>query len=175
MAFCAAHREFGVSQAAESRKGANMPTLGTRILLIGKLSSGTQTMLSRLADRGWASQVVETLHEAAILMKTSSFDMILADESLPDGRAYAITAMVVRRGGTLLVSIALSDSCLWLPVVAFGSRVLGSRALNPEALEFEAQKILSARDGEDFRSLPATSHQLRHRTGVPRRKTPAAA
>ncbi len=142
-------------------------------MLIGKPSSGTQNMLSRLADRGWASQAVETLREAATLMKTFSFDMILANESLPDGRAYAITAMVVRRGGTLLVSIALSESCLWLPVVAFGNRVLGSRALNPEALEFEAQKILNARDGEDFRSLPAHPNRL-HRVGVPRRKTAAA-
>ena len=150
-----------------------MPTVKKSILLIGKPSTATQIVLSRLADCGWNSQAVASLREAEILMKTSSFDLILADESLPDGRAYAITGMVVRRAATLLVSIALSESCLWLPVVAFGNRVLGSRALNPETLELEAQKILSACDGKDFRTLPAHANRL-HRAGIPRRKTAAA-
>jgi hypothetical protein len=152
-----------------------MPDLRTRILLIGEPSPGTQAVLSHLASFGCGSQIVQTLREAEVLMKTPHFDTILADESLPDGRAYAITEMVVCRGGTLLVSIALSESCLWLPVVAFGKRVLGSRALHAEVLEFELQKILRARDGESFRLLTAEPAHRRHRAGVPRRKTATAA
>jgi DNA-binding response OmpR family regulator len=152
-----------------------MPAMGMRILVIGKPSRGTNSILSRLASSGWGSRIVQTLREAEDLVKTFVFDIVLAAESLPDGRAYAMTEMMVRRRGTLLVAISLSESCLWLPVVEFGARVLGTRALNAEGLENEAQKILRARDKQQLRAVPSTAHRTPHRAGVPRRKTPVFA
>lgn len=99
-----------------------MPALGMRILVVGKPSRGTQSILSRLANCGWGSQTAETLREAAALADTFRFDMVLAAESLPDGRAYAMTQLIARRSGTLLVAVALSESCLWLPVVERAQR-----------------------------------------------------
>jgi len=151
-----------------------MPAIGMRILAVGKLSRGTQSILSRLASSGWGSRTVDTLREAEALVNTFRFDLILAAESLPDGRAYTMTEAVVRRDGTLLVAIALSESCLWLPVVDLGAKVLGTRALNPEQLEQEAEKILRARDRELLRALPPSAQPPPRRAGVPRRKTPAA-
>lgn len=148
--------------------------IGMRILAVGKLSRGTQSILSRLATSGWGARTVETLREAEALVNTFRFDLILAAESLPDGRAYGMTETVVRRNGTLLVAIALSESCLWLPVVDLGTKVLGTRALNPEQLEQEAERILRSRDQEQLRVLPASGHPPPRRAGVPRRKNPAA-
>ncbi len=151
-----------------------MSVIGMRILEVGKLSRGTQSILSRLASSGWGSQMVETLREAEALVKTFRFDLVLAAESLPDGRAYAMTEMIARRIGTLLVAIALSESCLWLPVVEQGARVLGMRALNPQQLEHEAEQILRARDQEKLRVLLPEVDPPSRRAGVPRRKSPVA-
>lgn len=151
-----------------------MPALGMRILVVGTPSRGTQSILSRLASCGWGSRTVETLREAEALVSTFRFDMVLATESLPDGRAYAMTQMIARRGGTLIVAIALSESCLWLPVVEQGERVLGTRALNPEQLEREAEKILRASDPKQLSTLASEVHPPPRRAGVPRRKIPAA-
>ncbi len=151
-----------------------MSAIGMRILVVGKASRGTNLILSRLASNGWGSQTAETLREAEVLMRTFRFDLVLATESLPDGPAYAMTQTVARRDGTLLVAIALSESCLWLPVVERGVRVLGTRALNAEGLENEAQKILRARDREQLRVLPPSLHPPSRRAGIPRRKNHAA-
>jgi DNA-binding response OmpR family regulator len=145
-----------------------------RILVVGTPSRGTQAILSRLASCGWGSRTVETLREAEVLVNTFRFDIVLATESLPDGRAYAMTQTIARRSGTLIVAIALSESCLWLPVVDQGRRVLGTRALNPERLEREAEKILRASDAKQLRTLPPEVNPGPRRAGVPRRKSHAA-
>ncbi len=151
-----------------------MSAIGMRILEVGKLSRGTQSILSRLASSGWGSRMAETLREAEVLMRTFRFDLVLATESLPDGPAYAITGLVAELRGTLMVAIALSESCLWLPVVELGARVLGTRALRPEQLEQEAQNILRARDQEQLRVLPSSNHSRSRRASPPRRKSSAA-
>ena len=153
-----------------------MPALGMRILVVGTPSRGTQAILSRLASCGWGSRMVETLREAEPLVNTFRFDMVLATESLPDGRAYAMTQLIARRGGTLIVAVALSESCLWLPVVERGAKVLGTRALNPEQLEVEAQKILRDRDKDQLQlRAPELRPAPPRRAGIPpRRKIPAA-
>ena len=151
-----------------------MPALGMRILVVGTPSRGTQAILSRLASSGWGARTVDTLREAEVLVSTFRFDMVLATESLPDGRAYAMTQMIARRSGTLIVAIALSESCLWLPVVEQGRRVLGTRALHPEQLEREAEKILRASEPKQLRALTTEVHPQPRRAGIPRRKSPAA-
>jgi|SRR5690348_14149831 len=151
-----------------------MPALGMRILVVGAVSRDTQSILSRLESCGWGSRTVESLREGEALVSAFKFDMVLAAESLPDGRAYAMTQMIARRSGTLIVAIALSESCLWLPVVEQGKRVLGMRALNAEHLEREAEKILRARDAKQLGTLAADVHPQPRRIGIPRRKSPAA-
>ena len=151
-----------------------MPVQGMRILVVGIPSRGTQAILSRLASCGWGSRTVETLREAEVLVSTFRFDLVLATESLPDGRAYAMTQMIARRRGTLIVAIALSESCLWLPVVENGERVLGTRALNAEQLEREAEKILRSSDPKHLQTVAPEAYPQPRRAGVPRRKYPAA-
>jgi hypothetical protein len=80
---------------------------------------------------------VETVAEAEASLRETRFDIVLASEFLPDGRGYDLTGCVVDSSATLLVAIALSEACLWLPVVQHGIRTLGDRALNSHTLQSE--------------------------------------
>ena len=123
-----------------------MPVMAMRILVIGDPARPTSTILRRLASRGWGAEYVETLREAQNSLLTFQFDVVLSAESLADGRGYEVSDLVMRRAGTLIVGVALSASCLWLPVIEQGARVLGSRALNAHMLESELEAILVARE-----------------------------
>ena len=123
-----------------------MPVEAMRILVIGAVADPTNTILRRLASRGLGAQRVETLREAQNMLLTFQFDVVLAAESVADGRGYEIAQLVMARAGTLIVGVALSESCLWLPVVEQGARVLGSRALNAHMLESEVEMLIGARE-----------------------------
>jgi hypothetical protein len=84
--------------------------------------------------------------DAEVVLKTFRFDVVLAEEGLPDGRGYDLTDAVAKAGTSLFVAVALSESSLWLPVVDCGERSLGKRALNQAALEAEIEIILSFED-----------------------------
>jgi DNA-binding NtrC family response regulator len=136
-----------------------MSVTAMRILAVGKSSQHTAAVLARLRRKSFGSHVVETLHEARELLATFQFDVVLAPEYLPDGRGYELTDPVVRRSNTLLIAISLSESCLWLPAVERGVRVLGERALPADFLEQELEAVLAERAREN-------SRPVRRRTSV---------
>ena len=148
-----------------------------RILVIGRPLASTTGTLKRLALRGWGSHCVRTLLEARELLETFQFDVVLALETLPDGRGYDISGAVIDLSGTLLVGVPLSESLLWLAVVDRGSRVLGKRALHTASLETELETRLSALAIENSREPiripePGKERAALQRVGLPtRRKT----
>jgi hypothetical protein len=121
-----------------------MPAIAIRILVIGEFLRGTGQVLHRLADRGWGARKALTLRDARDLLATFDFDVVLASEALPDGRGYDVAESVASHSRTLMVGVALSESCLWLPVVERGKHVLGKRALNMQALESEMETLLAS-------------------------------
>jgi hypothetical protein len=132
-----------------------MSAIAIRILATGPFGPLTRASLRRLADRGWGSRIAGTLREARELLGTFRFDLVLAAETLPDGRGYDIAPLVTRQLGTLMVGVALSESCLWLPVVDRGTDVLGKRALNASVIEAEAEAILSLPRREHIHEVPS--------------------
>lgn len=120
-----------------------MPTMSTRLLVVGPIVSDTAAALERLVRRGWGAYAIESLGDARSAMKTLRFDVVLAPENLRDGRGYELAPSVADVLASLLVSVTLSESCLWLPVVYRGKNVLGERALNPRMLESELESLLS--------------------------------
>lgn len=130
-----------------------MPSTAMRILAIGLDSLGTGPMLAAFANRGWGSRSVGTLREARELLRTFRFDIVLAGESLPDGRGYELIDTVARHQGTLLIGVALSENCLWLPVLQRGANVFGKRALNADLIEYEVEMLLRAPDAEPIREI----------------------
>lgn len=120
-----------------------MPAKALRILSVGPPSASTTALLEHLQFRGWGSFAVETLAEAKSVLRTIRFSIVLAAEQLRDGKGYDLSPDVAERDGSLLVCVALSESCLWLPVVIDGERTLGQLAINEHLLEHELAMLLS--------------------------------
>lgn len=147
-----------------------MPATAIRILVAGKPNDSTRAILKRLAMRRWGSRTVESLQQARELLETSSFDIVLASESLPDGCGYELAGVVARHSGTLFVGVALSESSLWLPVIAKGTRVLGTRGLSPQLLLREMEAILGAHENAPaFAAAAASQASLGSRDSHARR------
>lgn len=139
----------------------NMPVITIRILVAGTPSANTGALLTRLAKRGWGARTVATIQQARQQLEGFAFDVTLASETLPDGLGYELAADVVRRGATLFVGVALSESVLWLPVIERGTRVLGTRGIHPQALLQEMESLLRARDREQGHRMAARAAAVR--------------
>jgi DNA-binding response OmpR family regulator len=160
-----------------------MSPVAMRILVVGKPCGSTAATLSRLALDGWVADTAENVAKAKSVLKMFRLDAVLSDENLPDGRGYDLADAVAQQWSTLLVSVALSESCLWLPVIERGERRLGQRAVTPEMLGFELETILSGAHRAANRDAPADAYPDSHRDShanakreLPpsRRSTPAA-
>jgi DNA-binding NtrC family response regulator len=114
-----------------------------RILVAGHTSLSTNFVIKQLEREGCVFQSVETVAEAESSLRETLFDIVLAGEFMLDGRGYDLTGCVVDSSATLLVAIALSEACLWLPVVQHGVRTLGDRALNSHTLQSEITALLN--------------------------------
>jgi PleD family two-component response regulator len=125
-----------------------MAAIAIRILVVGEHSASTKAIVARLAARRWGARYVGTRREAQEVLGTFQFDVVLAAEELPDGRGYDLGNVLDHRRETLFVGVALSDTCLWLPVIEHGERVLGQRALNATMAEVGLEVLLSARERE---------------------------
>lgn len=130
---------------------------GMRILAVGEARRNTLAILERAERIGCASYPVSGIVEAEVVLKTFRFDVVLAEEGLPDGRGYDLTDAVAQAGTSLFVAVTLSESMLWLPVVDLGEKSLGNRALNQAALEEEIEIILCFED----RRTPRPASSLR--------------
>jgi hypothetical protein len=102
-------------------------------------------------------QRAEKLSEARDFLEIFRLDIVLASESLADGRGYALADAMRRQSGTLIVGVPLSESCLWLPVVERGVTVLGRRAFSPTMLEAELDRLLGVRLLEEKRPRNITA------------------
>ena len=148
-----------------------MVVTAMRILVVGAMPSGAVDILRRFNNRGWGSRQVLTLQQAREQLETYDFDVVLARETLCDGRGYDVAEIVARHLRTLLVGVALSESCLWLPVVERGVGVLGRRALNAQMLETEMEKLLRASARDNVRDIASKATFAASRPG-PQRSTP---
>jgi hypothetical protein len=139
-----------------------MPTLSVQILTVGPTTLNTLATLGRLVRSGWSSHSVATVGEAETVLKTVRFNVVLAAEKLVDGLGYDLVPIIGRQGGTLYIGVALSETCLWLPVVERGVRSLGERAMNVAILESEVAEVLRrVRDPINVAAASAISAQLR--------------
>jgi hypothetical protein len=113
-----------------------------QILTVGPATLDTLATLRRLVCSGWSSHSVSTVREAETVLKTIRFNVVLSAEKLSDGTGYELAAILTRQRGTLYIGVALSETCLWLPVVERGLRSLGDRAMNTAILESEVAELL---------------------------------
>jgi hypothetical protein len=128
-----------------------------RVLVVGLTSPNTQATLERWKRAGWGSHMVSSVQEAQTVLKTIRFKVILAAESVRDGSGYELAALVARQSGNLFISVALSETCLWLPVIERGVRSLGKRAINSWVLESEVEGVLRGYDADARAALGENS------------------
>ncbi len=117
-----------------------MSVASTRILVVGDLLPGTGEILRRLSNKGFGSRHVKTLREAREILDTFDFHIVLATELLQDGRGYDLAEPVSRHSRTLIVGVALTESCLWLPVTYRGVRKPIRRVLRPRPARFPERR-----------------------------------
>jgi len=137
---------LGLNREFPFPKGVNMSAATVRILVVGNSTANTESILRELARSGWESHAVKTVCEAEAVLRTIRYQLTLATEKLPDGTGYDLAALIAQQSGNLFISVPLSETCLWLPVVEHGVRSLGQRALNPLTLATEAEFILRTAD-----------------------------
>ena len=121
-----------------------MPSIAMRILVIGEFLPGTGEILRRLSGRGWGARKVPTLRDARAPAGDVRFRCGARFRSPPRWPRLRCRRIRCLHSRTLMVGVALSESCLWLPVVDRGKHVLGKRALNVEALESEMETLLTS-------------------------------
>jgi len=146
-----------------------------RILVVGAPLHSTDATLARMTQHGWGSHNVETLAEAKDVLSTFQFDVVLADEHVPDGLGYDLTEEVIARAKSLLVRVSLSESSIWLPVVADGIRVLGKRAVNQQMLELEIETLLARAAKSRASETDFAQQQLPPKREIPPRRRGVAA
>jgi CheY-like chemotaxis protein len=137
------------------------PAGTNRILVVGSCSTGFSAALLCLAAHGWTPSVVRGLEEAVDALEKSRFDVVLSAELLPDGSGYDLAQAVARQASTLWVGVPLSESCLWLPVVEHGRKVLGRRAFNARVIEAELEALLDTRGPQVVASTPDIASSMR--------------
>ena len=130
-----------------------MSASAVRILVVGHTSPSTLATLQLLDQEGWGSHRVDTVVEAKGALKIIRFDVVLAEENIGADSGYDLSNFVLELQGTLLVSIALSEATLWLPVVQCGKRTLGDRALNASTLQLEVREALTETAGTQPSSM----------------------
>jgi len=132
-----------------------MPMETPRVLFAGTPAPTTDEVLARMATRGFGACRADNLSRARSLVEAGRVDVVLANEFLSGGSGYALADAMKRSGGTLIVGVALSENCLWLPVVERGATVLGRRAFSCAMLEVELGRLLGDRMAEEKRAYPA--------------------
>lgn len=118
-----------------------MAAMPLQILVVGTPIPPGGRLIFQLAIRGHGIRHADTVAEAKKLLQGVRFTVVLARETLPDGRGYDLARMIGRQGGNLFVGVPLSET-LWLPVVERGSIVLGERALSANVFENEVEIAL---------------------------------
>jgi len=145
-----------------------MSGIASRLLMIGNSLPSTQITLGRLSECGWGSYAADCVRDGERLLKSFQVDVVLAAETLPDGRGYDLADCVARQLGTLMVGVALSENALWLPVIDRGRRVLGSRAIGARMLEAELIRELTERAFARGASVAVAPGPEPRAAGVPR-------
>jgi DNA-binding NtrC family response regulator len=97
-----------------------------QILLVGRSASSTGRLILQLAAQAHLARHADTVADAKTMLEKFRFAVVLARETLPDGRGYDLARLIASQGENVFVGVPLSET-LWLPVVERGAMVLGQR------------------------------------------------
>ena len=122
-----------------------MMRIEMRILFIGVPSQQITAILTRLGRKGFGSYSVDGMKRGRELVENCKFELVISLERVGDDYGYSLGSLVAVHEGSLFVGIESSGTCLWLPVIDHGAKVLGTGAVDYSELESELQDVLTHR------------------------------
>jgi len=102
-----------------------------RALLVGENPEGSSYLANRLQDRGFQCEFASSSQEAASLIRTHGFDLVLSPMRLRNISLLPLIDLFDGSSVTLFYFHAVEEGCWWLPAVRRGERCFGSSALRP--------------------------------------------
>ncbi len=105
----------------------------------------------RFRDLECAYETAHSFREAVALLRAASFDVVLSDFDLPDGKGSCLIPCLLGTQASLFISIEVEDGCWWLPGVVRGESQWGAEALRPR----EFLRVLDSILVEGAAALPA--------------------
>jgi CheY-like chemotaxis protein len=104
------------------------------VLLIGETARSSLQLMDWLDTRGCQCHFAMSYGEARDLISRTQFDLVLSQYQLPDRTAFPLLDCLAGSSATLLLSKAVEDGSLWLPMLEHGERCVGAPLLRSNDL-----------------------------------------
>jgi hypothetical protein len=119
--------------------GAMNPEL-VSVLLISENVEGSSFLRQRLNERGCECYVATSSTEATRLFAGYEFDLVLCTSWMQG--MNKLIAVLIGSGASLFRSVAVENSCWWLPAVRYGEDCVGAPALRPSEFKLALDRIV---------------------------------
>ncbi len=116
--------------------------MAAKVLLVGKGTKSSTCLSERLRKCGCDCHVATSHKDAQELFHKRRFDLVLSELGLQDGTALQLIPLLVNSGASLFYSLAVEDSCWWLPAVRHGRNCFGEPAFRPSAFSRVLDELL---------------------------------
>jgi hypothetical protein len=110
------------------------------VLLISESAEGSSFLRLRLTQRGCECYVATSSAEAARLFAGHGFDLLLCTSWMQG--MNTLISVLIGSGASLFRSVAVENSCWWMPAVQYGEECAGAPALRPSEFKLALDRIV---------------------------------
>jgi hypothetical protein len=111
------------------------------VLMVGENMLRQSRLAEFLQQNGWQVDREPIVRRAMCLIDARPFDLILSDIKVTHAGRIRMVSSVMRSGGTLFFSLAVSFGSWWLPAVRLGDSCLGSTVLSSQEFETAIRQL----------------------------------
>jgi len=110
------------------------------VLLISERAEGASFLRQRLTQRGCECYVATSSAQAARLFAGHEFDLVLCTSWMQG--MNTLISVLIGSGASLFRSVAVEDSCWWMPAVRYGEECVGAPALRASEFKVALDRIV---------------------------------
>jgi hypothetical protein len=114
-----------------------MATQSFTVLLVGKRSGDAAELVDYLKRRGCVVRSAASCDEAAALLRSRKFNLVLSDFLISDGSAYRLMPLLSGTRTSMFISNAVEDGCWWMNAIYEGQDCTREPGMHPS--EFKAR------------------------------------
>lgn len=100
-------------------------------ILVSEAMNGFSCLMRCLEAREFRCQLVATYREAAGLLGTGGFNLLIGSAPLPPGTVSLLANLLASRRISFFCVQAVEDGCWWVPIYQRGESCFGAPALRP--------------------------------------------